>query len=254
MTTEEIVRDEANQFVYDNLEGGSFGNDDHKEFIQNLRNELFNFYEPELKMIFLDQVKLNVETKQVKHKISCTRGGDCEKDKNFDKIIFYINQEVNELPKILKKISEVNSNRDKVFISYSHKDIEYLNDLKRHFKPLEKSIEFWDDSMIKTGQKWKEEIKKSIDGCKVALLLVSADFFNSDFILNDELPPLLKSAEESGSTIITIILKPCLFEEYPQLNQFQAINNPSKPVSTLSDNDKEFLWVETTRQIKLLLK
>ncbi len=142
---------------------------------------------------------------------------------------------------------------NKVFISYSHCDTSYLNSLKRHFKPLSKNIDFWDDSRILAGQKWREEIERALSNCKVAILLISADFFNSDFIERVELPKLLSSAENNGTTILSVILKPCLFTEYPEINKFQAINSPSQTVAQMNEYEQEQLWVNLSLRIKQLI-
>jgi len=46
--------------------------------------------------------------------------------------------------------------RDKVFISYSHRDTDWLERLRVHLKPLERQLpqlEIWDDARIKHGSK-----------------------------------------------------------------------------------------------------
>lgn len=78
------------------------------------------------------------------------------------------------------------STRTKVFISYSHADKEWLERLRRHLKPLDREgrLECWDDTHIRPGDDWKQEIQNALDTAQVAVLLISADFFASDFILN----------------------------------------------------------------------
>ena len=173
-----------------------------------------------------------------------------------EKTLFYLNQELGILPKVVhqKYQQETKLDRTKVFISYSHFDKEYLKDVQRHFKPFKNQIDFWDDSKILPGQKWKDEIKKAIAETKVAILLVSTDFLGSEFITTDELPPLLESAEKDGAVILTVILKPCLFEEFDELNQFQAINSPNRAVSKMNENEREELYVNLVRQTKRVLK
>src|SRR5262249_30300028 len=109
----------------------------------------------------------------------------------------------------LEKRSEAAS--PKLFISYCHSDQHCLERLLVHLRPLQraKSIICWSDKSIRTGDKWRTEIKKNIDDAAIAILLVSADFLASDFIVNNELPPLLVGAEARGTRILPVILKPC---------------------------------------------
>lgn len=132
--------------------------------------------------------------------------------------------------------------RDKIFISYSHKDNDFLNKVKRHLKVLENEglkINYWDDTKIKAGMLWKTEIENALENTKVAILLVSTDFLVSDFITKNELPPLLEAVEKEGAIIIPLIIKPCRFMKHPKLGHYQSVNNPSKPLSALNDNDQE---------------
>ena len=169
--------------------------------------------------------------------------------------MFYIKQEIDTLPIVAhqKNKSNLTQERNKVFVSYCHLDNEYLTDVQRHFKPFLNQIDFWDDTKILPGQKWKVEIKKAIDSAKVAILLVSTDFLGSEFISTNELPPLLQAAEENGAVILIVVLKPCLFEEFDSLNQYQAMNPPNKPVLKMDYSEKEELYVNLVRQTKRIL-
>ena len=159
------------------------------------------------------------------------------------------------MPKVAhqKNVTNPTQERNKFFVSYSHLDNEYLADVQRHFKPFLSHIDFWDDTKILPGQKWKEEIRKAINETKVAILLASTDFLGSDFISTDELPPLLKAAEQNGAVILIVILKPCLFEEFETLNQYQAMNPPSRRVLKMDYSEKEELFVNLVRQTKRIL-
>jgi internalin A len=56
-------------------------------------------------------------------------------------------------------------------------------------RPLVRShgLRLWDDSLIQPCDKWREEIKMALATAKVALLLVSDDFLDSDFVFRGQL-------------------------------------------------------------------
>jgi hypothetical protein len=256
MNDENIIRDEAHSFATIFMRIGA--KDSPIEIFEKVKLRLLDFYPNESKAIFLDEIKKYIESELEKHRDQ-KHGGKpdpaCDWESTVDKLQFYIRQELGTLPAVAyqKTTTATLGNRNKVFISYCHRDIENLKDIRRHFKPFLKYIDFWDDSRIKPGQKWKEEIKKAINEVKVAILLVSTDFLGSEFIATDELPPLLRAAEEEGAVILVVIIKPCLFEDFPELNQFQSMNPPNKPVSKMEINEREELYVNIVRQTKKIL-
>lgn len=154
------------------------------------------------------------------------------------------------------KITSDSANRPNVFISYSHEDNEYLDRLLVHLKPLEKDglIDLWVDTRLRAGDKWKQEIDKALQRATVALLLVSADFLASDFITDNELPPILRNAEEMGTRIIPLIVKPCRFTRDKSLRNFQAVNNPKEALILLSDGDKERIYDEVAAEVERWLQ
>lgn len=145
--------------------------------------------------------------------------------------------------------------RTKVFISYSHKDAKWLERLRVHLRPLEREhrIEIWDDTRIEPGTKWREEIEEALATSKVAVLLVSADFLASDFIATDELPRLLSAAEKEGAVILPLILSPSRFLRTTGIAQFQAVNDPSKPLISLTRGGQEAVLVKVSEAIEAAL-
>ncbi len=141
--------------------------------------------------------------------------------------------------------------RTKVFISYSHQDIYWLERLQVHLEPLEQKglLERWDDTRIKPGTRWQEAIEQALGSAQVAVLLVSADFLASGFIVKHELPSLLLAAEQEGVLILPVIVGFCLFEEDPDLSQFQAVNAPNQPLIALNKADQEKLLLSVAKTI-----
>ena len=151
--------------------------------------------------------------------------------------------------------SITHTERPKAFISYSHKDKKYLDRLLTHLKPLERNgmLDVWQDTQIKTGDKWKEKIDGALNEASIAILLLSADFMASDFIIENELPPILSGAEVNGTKIVPVILSHCRFSREPTLNRFQAVNPPSEPLSILSSEEREAIYDKLASDIELAL-
>ena len=86
-------------------------------------------------------------------------------------------------------------------------------------------------------------------------MLVSTAFLASDFITNDELPPILRKAEEEGTRVLPLIVSPCDFED-SELGEFQAINSPDRTLADLGDNEAavERVYLELNKEIKNLLE
>ncbi|MFA0162294.1 hypothetical protein BCT47_25250 [Vibrio splendidus] len=146
--------------------------------------------------------------------------------------------------------------RQKVFVSYSHADRTYLDRLLVHLKPLEKqgSLDVWEDSKIMTGAHWQSEIDKALQQANIAILMISADFLASDFIVNNELPPLLTKAEVQGTKIVPVIVSPCRFVREQSLNKFQAVNNPTTPLSQISIHEREAIYDKLSQDIENVMK
>lgn len=143
------------------------------------------------------------------------------------------------------------SRRDRIFISYSHRDKRWLDKLRLMLKPLERLNGFyiWDDSEIEAGQKWKDEINNALESTKVAIFLVSPNFVASQFISDNELPPLLLAAEKNHVSILWIYISACLHEE-TGLTAYQAAHDVSRPLDRLSPARQNEVLVGIAKAIK----
>ncbi len=137
-----------------------------------------------------------------------------------------------------------------IFISYSHRDERWLNDLQTHLAPFcrDGSVTAWSDQQIATGSKWFLDIQAALAQASVAVLLVTPSFLASDFIHNYELTPILKEAGLGGMRIVWIPVRACAFEK-TSLKDYQAVIDPKKPLATMKA-DRDEAWVTICRKIE----
>src|ERR1051326_4652781 len=152
-------------------------------------------------------------------------------------------------------MSAAPNDRTKVFISYSHKDTEYLRELQEQLGGLQRRglIDVWVDTHLEAGDVWLEEIRQALLAARAAVLLVSPSFLNSKFITEEEVPYLLQAARREQVKILPIILKPCLFGE-TELKDYQAVNSPERPLSNMDETQRGQVWVEVVKRVQAALE
>jgi hypothetical protein len=125
--------------------------------------------------------------------------------------------------------------RDIIFISYAHRDRKWVDALRTMLGPLlrNKSIELWDDGKIKAGSEWKSDISKALSRARVAVLIFTDSFLDSDFIAEDELPSLLHAAQDDGARIVWFLASDCLYGR-TKMRDFQAAIDPGRPLDAMS--------------------
>lgn len=141
--------------------------------------------------------------------------------------------------------------RNQIFISYSHRDKIWLDELHTHLIPCLKQvpIEVWDDTKIKTGELWKDEISKALNSARIAILLVSPAFLASEFISNNELPHLLEAAEQGGLTIFWVPVRPSVYHG-TAIQKYQAVISPDRPLSKMKPSERDEKLVGICKQLQ----
>lgn len=119
-----------------------------------------------------------------------------------------------------------------VFISYSAEDEDLKDQLLSHLEVLGKAglVEVWSADRIGAGLEWRAEIDQTISQAKVALLLVTANFLNSDFILDEEVPLLLQRREQEGLVVLPVIAKACAWHRVDWLARLVGDPQRVKPI------------------------
>jgi len=139
------------------------------------------------------------------------------------------------------------------FISYSRKDLKYLEEFKVHISGLTRKglIEDWTDQEIIPGKEWESILKEKLHSSDIIFFLVSPDFIASDYINDIEIKMALERYYRGEVIIVPIIIRPCDFDSI-ELNKFQALPKDLKPISIWSNVDEA--WLNVIEGIKKLIK
>jgi hypothetical protein len=139
--------------------------------------------------------------------------------------------------------------RELVFISYSHRDKIWLDRLLIFLKPYTRqNLKVWADPHIKVGDKWRRDISAALSHTGVAVLLVTPDFLASDFIYDEELPPLLQGADNGSIILFPVPVSDADHEASP-LAQYQFAHPPDDPLDRMPRPDRNPIFVRLVRQI-----
>ena len=144
------------------------------------------------------------------------------------------------------------------FISYNKADYQKVKEMYRHLKPLkEMGIKTFIDREISAGKKWRKELDVALENTNVAILMVSIDFLNSKFVREEELPRLLKSAKEDGTTLLPVFLGhvDCDLLEETGILDFQGINTYDDPLSEWKKAKRaREAWIPLVKKLKAAFK
>ncbi|OLV19379.1 AbiTii domain-containing protein [Deinococcus marmoris] len=132
----------------------------------------------------------------------------------------------------------------KIFISYSHKDEKFREDLESHIKILNRRglISVWHDRRISAGQDWKNQIDNNLKESDIVLLLISSDFIASDYCYDIEVDQALENHRIGKSVVIPIIVRTSLLTD-SKFMHLQALPTDAKAISTWADRDEAFTVV-----------
>lgn len=138
----------------------------------------------------------------------------------------------------------------RVFVSYSHKDSKWVEALNTVLAPWlrDKRLGLWSDKQIGVGQDWRTQIESEIAQARVAVLLVTKNFLASDFIAKHELPTLLARARENQLTLVWVAIG-YSGHEATELAQFQAANDPTRPLESLRGPQRDKVLASIAKKI-----
>ena len=144
-----------------------------------------------------------------------------------------------------------------IFISYSHKDELWKDQLVKHLRPLESEglLMSWNDREIRAGENWHQSIMDAIDRSQIGIVLVSANSLSSKFILEEELPVMLERHRKKQLRVIPIIVQPCVWKIVGWIKDHHLQVRPidGKPLSSFQEYEVDAVLTELAMEIYELI-
>ena len=139
----------------------------------------------------------------------------------------------------------------KVFVSYSHQDVGYLDksSLLGFLRGLETdSIEFWTDKKIRPGELWDEVIKANIQSADIALVLVSQGFLDSRYCQDIEIENFLAKKAH----VFPVILSPCDWHRHAWLSSRQFLPGGDQTIEEhfQDEGSRKRLFLQIREQLR----
>jgi len=128
-----------------------------------------------------------------------------------------------------------------IFISYSHHDEPFKEQIINFFKgaKMPNTFQAWSDRDIHLGEEWEKKIFEAIDQANGAVLIITNNFLCSDYIINKEIPLLLKRNENDDLSLFPILFDPCPWEQHTWLTPLQMLPRDNLSLSTMTDSKKK---------------
>jgi TIR domain len=124
------------------------------------------------------------------------------------------------------------------FVCYAHNDKVWIDRLRPHLEPLvgPHGLDVFIDTQIEPGTKWRRQIDDALESATIAIVFVSAEFLNSPFIQEVELPKLLQRVHdvrpyEDGLQILYLLVSAVSDWQMQRsgLSEFEAVIGPKEP-------------------------
>jgi hypothetical protein len=129
------------------------------------------------------------------------------------------------------EIIEQKSKPIEILFSYTREDEAFRDKLEAHLAALKRQgrIVCWHDRHIRAGMVWDLHISAHLDSADIILLLISADFINSDYCNQVEVKRALERHEKGEVCVVPVILRPADWKE-EKFAKFQALPRDAKPI------------------------
>lgn len=147
---------------------------------------------------------------------------------------------------------------NKLFISYSKKDLTMVNAFQDHLSALErdKLLNTWYCTELKAGEEWDESIQSHFDESNIICFMISPNFMKTNYIFEYEVKKAMERKKiDKDFIIVPIIMDFCIWdseiEDY-NLGKYTALPYTAKPITDFENQNAA--WFIIAECLKITLK
>ena len=135
-----------------------------------------------------------------------------------------------------------------VFISYSHKDSDFVHDTLKTNLPLEKFDLWIDEERLHAGEKWRDEIENAIRTALAVIVIITPDSKASEYVTYE-----WAFAWGAGIPVIPILLKDTeLHKQLENLHHLDFTNRQARPWDQLIERIESKKHILSSNEFPLI--
>lgn len=142
--------------------------------------------------------------------------------------------------------------QSRIFISYSHRGHgpAWKAALVRALQVFETQhlLDVWQDGKIRVSSFWEGDIDQAMNDAQLAVVLLTKEALESEFILNAEFPCLRDRQRNHKLTVFPVVCEECDWRAHDWLRATQAPNG-SNPIATLRPDSQERVFRQLANDI-----
>ena len=133
--------------------------------------------------------------------------------------------------------------------SHAHKDKAFVEELEKHLGVLRRTgvVTTWYDREIKPGGQWQKEIDARLASAQVIVLMVSADFINSDYCWDKEVSVAMQRHALGSAVVVPIVVRKVDRLDLTPFGMLQMLPQDAIPVVQWPDQDE--VWASIAKAL-----
>lgn len=142
----------------------------------------------------------------------------------------------------------------RIFVSYSHHDTQYKDELLKRLKIISRQAEIdaWDDGQLLAGDTIDSAIRVQLDSADIVCMLISPDFIASDYCYSQEMKQAMANAEQRHTRIVAIIIRDTPDWRDYVFGHLLALPSDGKPIEDWPSADK--FWAQVQIGLKRVIE